>query len=341
MNTLHAKSTCGHAAVRRYGARRRQCGNCGSTWRIRGKKRGRKAKRASARLVCAYLAHRAATIRELAKRRKEGKSSSQRALARSLAYFVRTNPEPGRDLIPRRGRLILVADAIWYYVCGKKYTIYVLLLRPRLGSEAVIWRPHLAPGHEDSKGWFAALAALPPGIQRRIGALVCDGGTGITNLAYRRGWLLQRCHFHLLAALQNYLTTGARSRQRPFALEVMRLAQSIINDPHEATARGALQAFNIIYSHTKSRGLRRVIRGLRLHWQEYRTYATHPRWHLPATSNAAESCIQCIRDLLYRCRGFRSLKQLTQWLTAFTIHKKTIRCRGKNQPNFWDKLSRE
>ena len=333
MNTLHAKSTCCKAAVRRYGERRRQCGNCGNTWRIRRKKRGRKAKRASTRLVLAYLDHRASNVRELAKRRKEGKSSSQRALARSLAYLVRANPEPGRSLVSSRGRLILVADAIWYYVRGKKYTIYVLLIRPRLENEAVIWQPYLAPGHEDMAGWLAALATLPPGIQGRIGALVCDGGTGITNLAYRQGWLLQRCHFHLLAALQNYLTTGVRSRQRPFALEVMRLAQSIINDPHEAAARGALRTLNTIYQQTRSRGLRRTIRGLNLHWREYRTYITYPRWRLPATSNAAESCIQCIRDLLYRCRGFRSLGQLTRWLAAFTIHKKIIRCRWKNQPN--------
>lgn len=333
MNTLHAKSTCCKAAVRRYGERRRQCGNCGNTWRIRRKKRGRKAQRASAQLVLAYLARRVANVRELAKRRKEGKSSSQRALARSLAYFIRLNPEPGRSLVPRQGRLILIADAIWYYVQGKKYTIYVVLLRPRLGTEAIIWQPHLAPGHEDLAGWLAAIVTLPPAIQRRIGALVCDGGTGITHLAYRHGWLLQRCHFHLLAAFQNYLTTGVRSRQRPFAREVMRLTQSVINDPHEATAHGALRALGAMYQHTKSRGLHRTIRGLKLHWREYRTYATHPHWRLPATSNAAESCIQCIRDLLYRCRGFRSVGQLKRWLAAFTIHKKTIRCRGKNQPN--------
>lgn len=333
MINKHVKSPCCNAPARRFGKRRRQCRRCTKTWRVRQRKRGRKKKRAVPGLMAAYLSRSVTTVRDLSQRRQEGKSSSQRALARSLAQFIRVHDGTWQKLVPHRGKLILVADAIWYRVQGRKYTIYVFLLRPRKGNEAVIWLPHLQEGHEDIKGWREAAETIPPAIYARIGAIVCDGGTGIINFTYHNRWLLQRCHFHLLAAVQNYLTTGSRSPQREFALRVIQLVQTVINSAEEKTVRSALHDLDDICRTTRSRGLRRTLNGLLLHWQEYRTYQKYPDWHLPATSNAAESCIQCIRDLLYRCRGFRSEKQLKRWLTAFTIYKKTIRCRQKNQPN--------
>lgn len=329
----HTKSPCCSAPVRRYGKRRRQCGKCKTTWRIRQKKRGRKTKRTSSRLVIKYLARHIATIRILAERHYEGKSSAQRALAKSLNHFIRAHPACWETRIPATGDLLLIADAIWYHILGKKYTIYLLLLRPRTDEEAIIWLPHIAAGHEDIRGWHEAIATIPHAIQARIGAIICDGGTGIVSYAHQRGWLLQRCHFHLLAAVQNYLTTGPRSRQRPFALRVMWLTQTVLCDSDGGAVQSALHTVDAIRRTTRSRGLRRTLGGILLHWREYRTYREYPEWRFPATSNAAESCIQCIRDLLYRCRGFRSKRQLIRWLTAFTIYKKTIRCRPKYQPN--------
>jgi hypothetical protein len=333
MNTKHEKSACCSAPVRRYGKRRRQCVQCKKTWRAWKRKRGRKKKRIVPGLINAYFSRRVVAIRDLAYRRQEGKSSSQRALARSLENFIQVNNASWETLVPRHGKLILVADAIWYRVKGKKYTIYVLLLRPRNGDTAVIWPPYLTPGHEDIKGWRLAAATIPAALYARIGAIVCDGGAAVVSLAYRNEWLLQRCHFHLLLALQNYLTTGPRSQQRTFALRVMHLAQTVINDSDDGIVESSLHALDAIRLTTRSRGLRRTLNGLMLHWEEYRTYRTHSDWHLPATSNAAESCINGIRDLMRRCRGFRSEEQLTKWLAAFAIHKKTICCREKNQPN--------
>lgn len=329
----HTKSPCCSAPVRRYGKRRRQCGTCETTWRIRKKKRGRNPKRTDTRMVIAYLERDIATIRMLAAQRHESKSNAQRALAKSLAYFIRAHPRDWERRIPAHNDLLLVADAMWYRIAGRKYVMYLLLLRPRTHDEASIWLPHMAEGHEDIRGWSEAIATIPEAVQARIGAIVCDGGTGIIAYAHQRGWLLQRCHFHLLAALQNYLTTGPRSRQRPFALRVMRLAHAVITSKDMRTMHSALRSLDAIRRITRSRGLRRTLGGLLLHWREYRTYREHPEWRLPATSNAAESCVQCIRDLLYRCRGFRGQRQLIHWLTAFTIYKKTIRCRPKNQPN--------
>lgn len=333
MNTQHANCTHPKRLVRRFGARRRQCKRCKSTWRIRQKKRGRKQKRVSPTFVSAYLSGTVSTMRNRALERHTGRSSVQRTLSCSLEKYVQVHDTAWLTLVPKRSDLLLIADAIWYRVKGMKYTIYVLLLRPRLGTEAVILPPVLFPGHEDMAGWNNALATVPKDIQACIGAMVCDGCTGLVQCAYQRRWLLQRCQFHLLSAVQNYVTTGPRSKQPLFAQKVMHLVQQAITESVMSRVHTTLDELESIRVQSRSKGLRRVLGGLEMHINEYRTYINQPEWYLPATSNTAESCIQCIRDLMYQCRGFRTKEKLALWLRAFAIHQKTIRCRGRNQPN--------
>lgn len=290
-------------------------------------------KRASPTFASAYLSGTVSTMRNTASRRNVGRSSVQRALARSLEKYVRVNDTEWLALVPKQGDLLLVADAIWYRVEGMKYTIYVLLLRPRQGSVAVILPPVLFPGHEDNAGWEHAYATIPEAVQARIRAMVCDGGTSLVRLSYRNGWLLQRCQFHLLAAVQNYVTTGPRSKHPLFAQTVMHLVQQATSEPRMVLVHAALDELERIRNESRSKGLRRVLGGLAMHINEYRTYLNRAEWCLPATSNTAESCIQCIRDLMYQCRGFRTKEKLELWLKAFAIHQKTIRCNGRNQPN--------
>jgi len=333
MKKLHEKSPCCRGSIRRFGKRRRQCSVCKKTWRMWRKKRGRKAMRLAPNYITAYFSHRSRTVRAYADGRSGSKSRVQRRLARSLTAYVAAQEGAWRAIIPKHGELILVADAIWHRIRGEKYTIYCMFLRPKRGADAVIVPPHLSIGHEDAAGWQRALHTIPHAVRMRIGALVCDSGTGVVSLAHRNGWLLQRCHFHLLSAVQNYLTTGPRSKHRPFAQHVMQEVQRALTASSETVARDSLARLAAIRAGTRSRGVRRVLGGFLLHWQEYRTYLAHPEWSLPTTSNTAESFIQCVRDLMYRCRGFRTQEKLIAWITALAAHKKTIRCRGKNQPN--------
>ena len=328
MDTKHANGTHPRRFVRRFGARRRQCGKCKHTWRIRQKKRGRKLVRASPTLVTRYFSKDLPNLRTFARRAHVGKDHAQLLLRRSAVAYARGAAD-WYAALPVAGACILIADAIWYRVRGKKQTIYVLLVRPVDGIEAVIVPPVVCEGHESIDGWEAAYRTLPESLKRRICALVCDGGTGLVALARRKHLLLQRCQFHLLCAVQNYLTTGPRSQNRIHAMTVLTLVQRVVSTP-ENEAQKAMHALGEVYRVARSRGLRRVLGGLRLHWRGYRTYLAHPKLRLPATSNTAESCIQGIRDLMYRCRGFRTTSSLTLWLTAFARFKKTIRCNGKS-----------
>lgn len=333
MPTLHAKSPCCRATVQRFGQRRRRCIQCHTTWRIRQKKRGRKRQRSSPHCIVAFFQKSLPPIRTLAQRRHCGKDHIQIIVRRSLETFIKDQHSLWIQPLNEPGQLIAIADAIWYHVGNEFYTIYAILLRPTDQHEAIICPPVVIRGREDLDGWSMAVDTLPEHLKTRILALVCDGATSLMALARHRHWIVQRCHFHLIAAVQNYLTTGSRSHHQPYALSVMRIVQHLLrtNNPH--TVKRLCIELMRIHDRSRSRGLRRVLRGFITDHNDYHTYLNYPGLNLPSTSNTAESWIQCIRDLMYRCRGFRSYSSLVKWITALALYKKTIRCNGKNQPN--------
>lgn len=333
MKKLHTKSPCCKASVRRFGNRRRQCIACSKTWRIRQKKRGRKLKLARKGLILQFFQKQLPPLRVIAKRRGCGKDTLQLLLVRSLSAYIRNHQADWLSLLEGNDRLIVIADAIWYRVQSERYCIYIILLRSVDTNEAVICPPVIVKGHEGTKGWQLALGHLPNDLENRIVALVSDGVGSLLALVKPRGWIIQRCHFHLISAVQNYLTTGPRSPYREYALKVMRLVQQILRCGDQQRLKQIVSAIQTVRNQSRSRGLRRVLGGLLNDLPDYHAYLNYPGLNLPTTSNAAESFIQCIRDLMYRCRGFRSLTSLQAWLKGLSIFKRTIRCNGKNQPN--------
>ena len=329
MNTKHTKSPCCGASIQHWGNRRRACSRCHKTWRIRQKKRGRKSKRIDGKMVVKYLNKQLPPLRVLAQQRSCEKSVLQTKLQNSSKIYVQKNQEGWKRALRRSGDLLAVADAIWYRVAGQKHTIYVILLRPADSTRAIICPPLILPGHEDYLGWQQAFDHLPSKFKTRILALICDGGTGLILAARSRGWIIQRCHFHLISAIQNYLTTGPRSAQRAYALHVLQTVQGLLRTNKQKEVLLLLTELTEIRDQSTSRGLRRVLGGLLQNYSDYHRYLKYPQLNLPTTSNSAESFIQCIRDLMYRCRGFRSLTSLKCWLAASAIFKKTIQCNGK------------
>lgn len=320
--------------MQRFGKRRRRCVQCHATWRIRQKKRGRKRKRANENLALRFLEKRLPSLRTLAQNRGMKKDAMQRLLARSLERYISKHALAWKELIQTSGSLVAVIDGIWHYVQKEKYTIYIILLRPVEDNEAIIVPFFFYPGHESVAGWRHALAALPRELENRIVAVVSDGATSIMSLIKKeKHWIIQRCHFHLIAAIQHYISTGPRSRNREHAERIMRTVQAILGTDQPEALLILLADLKILYHQSRSRGLRRVLRGFMADVDEYHAYLKYPELHLPATSNAAESLIQCARDVMYRCRGFRSLQTLKQRLRGLAIHKKKIVCNGKNQPN--------
>lgn len=332
MKKLHARSPCCRASIQRFGQRRRRCARCHRTWRIYKKKRGRKRKRANQDLIISYLEKSMPALRVIAKRKSCSKDSIQVMLRRSLELYVKQKKKQWWLSLKNNGSLIAIVDAIWYHVGKEFYTIYVILLRPIESIQATICPPVIIQGREDFHGWEEAFNSLPDILKKRIIVLVCDGATSLVALARLKKWILQRCHFHLIAAVQNYLTTGPRSAHRDYAFCVLDTVRELLgtNDPKKV--QKMRRKLGEIRQASNSRGMRRVLGGFIKSYKDYHTYLNYPELNLPTTSNSAESFIQCVRDLMYRCRGFRSYTTLNNWLTALSLFKKTIRCKGKNQP---------
>lgn len=328
----HPKSPCCRASVQRFGKRRRRCGACHHTWRIRQKKRGRKRIRVSPDLAYKFLNHEISSLRCLARQRKVGREYLRRRLERSLDHYLATT-HVSYSLIKGSKPLVMIADAMWYWARDEKWTVYMILLKPLHCNTAVIMPALIYPGHECYDGWKIALESIEECRLKRVIALVSDGVNTLLQHATQYGWITQRCHFHLISSLQNYATTGTRSRNREFAITLMDTVKELITTHDEQRVAEIIESLTKLLLKLRSRGLRRVVSGLLKDLPQFRAYLTYPELNLPTTSNAAESSIQMIRNLLYRSRGFNTISSLQKWIRALFIAKPTIKCNGYKSTN--------
>lgn len=329
MKKIHAKSPCCKASVIHYGVRRFQCSECKSTWRIRRKKRGRKRTRGSIGLLSRFFGHVIGSSRARALHVLECPRTFQRAVERSRDLLCRTRAWPP---LPTEAPLILIADAMVKCIGTRWYTVYVMLVR-RIGeNNAWIAPPVLIPGKEYLPQWMQALNSLSPAVLSNIAALVCDGHGGLLNYARDRHWLIQRCHFHLLSAIQGRRSRWGRSRHRAEGEMVYQLVKEVLETPNEKAIPLLLCRIDDVALSTSSPQLRRVLRGFTTHVADFRTYLRHPHLHLPRTSNSAESLIGCMEELLHRMRGVSNPRSLEKWIEAVVKYRQKIVCNGAHQP---------
>lgn len=330
MKTKHAKSPCCGEKIIRYGQRRRQCLKCRHTWRIRSKKRGRKERRGDKSALIKFLNHKTATLSALAESRNMPKSTLQERVSKLLDRFLARTPWPR---YPQNVRLILVADARVKYVEGGWFTGYFFFVRPVGETEAIILPPVWFPGTETSTRWKEAFKSLPSELLSQIVALVCDGHTGLVWEARWRGWLLQRCHAHLIMRIQSRRSRWYSSQHQTEGEEIYSLVKRVLREPDEQKLVSTLSRLEEIGWDTHSRDLKNILRGFVNNYRDWRTYLAHPNLNLPTTNNTAESFSGCVHELVHRARGFRTRLKLQKWVAAIIKNRKTIKCNGKNQPN--------
>lgn len=283
--------------------------------------------RVHADLVKRFINKDTPSIRSLARQKPQSREYIRRRITRSLETLLSKTKFSDKTL-GTKGPLIMIADAMWYWIRKKKWTLYVILLKPIHGNSAVIMPVAVLPGHECADGWKTALDRLGKKRLNRVVALVSDGVSGLATYAKEHGWLTQRCHFHLLSSLQNYASTGSRSKNRPFAVYLTDTVRELVTTKDEQRVAALQQELQVLLGNLRSRGLKRVLNGLLMDLSHFRTYLDHPELNLPTTSNAAESAIQMIRDLLYRARGFSSVRSLKNWIRALILVRSTIVCNG-------------
>ena len=324
MNSLQAKSSCCGACVRRFGSRRRQCGECRRTWTIRPRRRGRPRHRLAPGLLKQVFLE-SFSLRQLCARRVGVALPAYRyrfrqALRRFLA-------RPGPQRIPS-GPLILLADGLWFTFDQQPWVLYLTALKSCAGTHAVFLDPLLLPGREGATRWRQAVAAIPASARRRIQALVVDNLPGMQRIARRHGWALQLCHFHVLLKLQvrrrgvRYVLRGGAARA---AIDAgIRDALELPNGRRLQRVLRRLQRLSTTSSVTAR--IQTTVRAFLQDVAAYRTYLVHPALHLPATTNAVESMCRLVREMLRRNRAGLNPQALLQWATALIRLRPLIRC---------------
>ena len=325
MNTKHAKSPCCRGEIIKYGRRRRQCVVCQTTWRIRKQKQGRKKKRYSCRLLEKYLDHKIPVISKLAELRSTSRRILDKRLIQELSVFVRKTPWPK---VPQDRDLVAIADAMIKKIDGKTHSIYFILLRPVDSNKAIITRPLIAEGKESSPLWKKAFGRLPRKALSSIKAIVCDGHLGLRRAARSNGWIIQRCHFHLLASLQGRRSRSKYSLHQKMGKFIYQTALAVLNTKDEKIIVKRLDRFKKIIPTVSSPRFKWMLAGFIRDHRDYRSYLKYPELNLPKTSNVAEAVISMVRDLCYKARGFRTKKSLRIRISALVKYKKTVVCNG-------------
>lgn len=327
MGTRHGKSACCGQRIQRFGSRRRRCSQCGRTWRIRQKKRGRKPRRIAHDLLLQTLRERQPLVRQ-APRRGLSTAAVRQRFRRALRWFLEHTTAPR---LPA-GELVLLADALWFRFGSERWTLYVLAVKPVGVPWARFLDPVLLPGQECLSDWRAAVQTIPPEVKPRIRAFVSDGFRGSQALARASGWIHQRCHFHLIAQLQV-------RRGRHKHLRGSELREAIYRGIREAlaTANPARlvqlreQLLQLARGPRCPKRLRMLTLDFLRELDAFRAYHRYPELHLPTTTNVIEAMGKVLRDQL---RSLSTPRSLHRWATAVIRLRPPMVCNGpKNQPN--------
>jgi len=273
-----------------------------------------------------YLKNESGSIRQRAISRRISPVALQRQMIKAANKFNETTPWPE---LPS-GDLIAIADALVEYIDGVRTTIYLILIRSINSNKAVIMPCFVAVNRgEDFWGWDSAFNQIQAKDRNRIKALVCDGRSAFGTISKKYNWILQRCHFHLLARLKHNRSISRFSRTSEQGKYIQSLAQIILNSKNEKSVKDALIKLKEIKSNITSLVFKTVISGFIKNYSDYRSYLNYPKYNLPTTSNSAEHLVGLIRDLQYRARGFNSVKSLKLWIECLLKFTKFVTCNGK------------
>lgn len=332
MKKIHEKSPCCGGEIRRFGGRRRQCKQCKKTWTVWKKKTGRKEKRVSKQLAINFLNNLSLSAYAQGKYRNKQARTLNRQLEKSRNLFCRTTAYPP---LPQKENLILIADAKIKLIDKQWYTLFVMLVRSTEKDKATILPAILLKGKETQSAWQKVLDSLDISIKTRIKAIVCDGHVGLINYAKRKRWIIQRCHFHLLSAIQGRRSRWSKSNHQQEGILVHNLVEDILTNSDEDQLQKSLSLLENLALNTTSKQLKRILLGFINSYEYFRNYLYHPEFNLPNTSNTAESLNSCIQNMFQKSRGFRTPQSLEKWTEALIKNKRFVMCKpAKNQQSF-------
>lgn len=320
MKLLHKKSKCCGAKIVRFGAKRRQCVNCKKTWRVHPAKRGPKPRRRQHGYLNKVFNH-GFKIKQLALNSKLSIDVVYKIFSSEMNSVV----EQKRIVRIKGSKLILLVDAEWHYFNKKLWTLYFLAIKSTDSQTVAILDPILKSGKESAGAWSGIFNQLPKSIRTRIIALVSDGIRGIETVAEENDWIIQRCHFHLLSALQK--RRGKRA-STPGRL----IREEIYNSVKVALTETSTRRLNIICKRLAflsnedgcPKAMRMIVRDFLRRFHEYRAYLNHPDLNLPTTTNVMESVNSYVRE---KTKTINTPNAWHKWATICTRMKSKFTCK--------------
>lgn len=323
MNKIHEKvSPCCRAKIHKFGNKRRQCSGCKRTWTLWAKKRGRNPLRPSHNLLHRVVVEKQSLLSPRFNRQQLTEGALSIRLRRTMEKFlerIKPNTAP-------RGRLILVIDALWYLFGGKRWTLYLMALRATHQDKAIIIEPVLCQGRENYDDWQAAIASIPAATRQRTVALVSDGFRGSDRIARDHGWIMQRCHFHLIAQLQvnrGHWKQLRDSKQREAVYQAIR---NVLTARPKKLKRYVHHLTILLEKNDCPKRLGMIGREFLRRLDQFRSYQNFPDLCLPHTTNSIESFNNIIRS---RCRHLRTPGSLLLRTKVIIRMRKTITCKPK------------
>lgn len=291
MKLLHEKSKCCGAKIIRFGGKRRQCVACKKTWRVHPAKRGRKALRKQENYLRKVFCQ-GFSIKQIASNSNLLVDAIYKRFNNNLIGTINK-----KRIIRIKGKkLILIIDALWQYFKDDLWTLYCVSVKSTVSKNTTLFDPILRQGKESAIVWNQIINELPPGVKNRLIALVSDGIRGIETIADNNGWIIQRCHFHLLSLLQKMRgkrasTPGRRIREEIYNSVKLALSETDKYRLYVLGRRLSVLARNPLCPKRMRMNVRDFLRRL----PEFRNYLNYPKLNLPKTVNVMESVNSLIR----------------------------------------------
>lgn len=316
MATLHEKSSCCGARVHRFGAKRRRCSACRRTWSVHKARRGRKRVSVDASLPRQLLVERVPT-RLLARRQHRSESTVRRRCRATIDRVILRSADP---VMPETVDFVMLVDGLRYRISGESWVQYTVALKPTSDNVAYFVDPIFISGPESAPNWRRVFDMLPPSAALRIKALVSDGLRGMKELAASKGWVYQRCHYHLWALLRPWMWI-LRHDGAGAVLDAVSVGLTAPDRESAEAARARLRA----HIAADPGGVSGVLNQLLRDWAAARCYLDHPDLQIPTTTNVVESMHRLMRDSL---SGTSTLDGIMRRSTALTRLHPPLTCNG-------------
>jgi hypothetical protein len=297
---------------------------CGRTWTVRPKKRGRRGHRMQTSILSRVLVD-GFTLRQLFSQRSGVALPAYRYRFRQALHRFVVRPAPQK--IPQEP-LVLLADGLWFEFDAVPWVLYLTALKPCSGNSAVFLDPLLLPAREGASRWQQALEAIPSVATQRIKAIVVDNLPGMQKLAHQRQWILQLCHFHLLLKLLaqrrgvRYTLRGGAVRE-----EIHQLIRAALELPDGNRLSATLKRLRrLADGDCGTERIQTTVREFLKHLPFYRSYLKHPELGLPRTTNSVESMCRLIREMFRSSRAGSNPASVLLWATAFIRLRPHVTC---------------